>query len=167
MFNYDKSFSLGCIASAGTFAIMIPPSIAFVVYGIVTGESIGKLLVAGIFPGILTVIIYLIGIWVICRFNPKLAPLAPIKFTGREKLRSTLGLWGIGVLFILVMGGIYVGLFTPSAGAAVGTRVSARTSKWIPLGTCSRRKMTRRPRARTCGYGWHYCRGGRGCCSAA
>ncbi len=119
-YNYDKSFSLGCIASAGTFAIMIPPSIAFVVYGIVTGESIGKLLVAGIFPGILTVIIYLIGIWVICRFNPKLAPLAPIKFTGREKLRSTLGLWGIGVLFILVMGGIYVGLFTPSAGAAVG-----------------------------------------------
>jgi len=119
-YGYDKSFSLGCIASAGTFAIMIPPSMAFVFYGIVTGESVGKLLVAGIVPGIMTVVVYLIGISIMVRLNPKIAPLAPIRFTRKEKLKATLGLWGIGVLFALVMGGIYTGFFTPSAGAAVG-----------------------------------------------
>lgn len=119
-YKYDKSFSLGCIASAGTFAIMIPPSIALVVYGIITEESIGKLLIAGIIPGILTVILYLIGIWTLCKFNPRLAPVAPIKYTVKEKIRGTLGLWSIIILFILVLGGIYLGLFTPSAGGAIG-----------------------------------------------
>ena len=119
-FNYDKSFSLGCIASVGTFAVMIPPSIGFVLYGIVTQESIGKLLMAGVFPGILTVGAYLIGISVMCRLNPKLAPVSEIKYTTREKLKGLLGLWGIFLLFLLVMGGMYAGLFPPSAGAAVG-----------------------------------------------
>ena len=119
-YNYDKSFSLGCIASAGTFAIMIPPSIALVVYGIITEESIGKLLIAGIIPGILTVVMYMAAIWLLCRFNPKLAPVAPIKYTIKEKIRGTAGLWSIAILFILVLGGIYLGLFTPSAGGAIG-----------------------------------------------
>jgi C4-dicarboxylate transporter DctM subunit len=119
-FKYDKSFSLGCIASSGTFAIMIPPSIALVVYGIITEESIGRLLIAGIIPGILTVIVYLVSIWGRCTLNPKLAPDAPVRYTIGEKLKGTLGLWGIAALFILVLGGIYTGLFTPSAGGAVG-----------------------------------------------
>jgi C4-dicarboxylate transporter DctM subunit len=119
-YGYDKSFSLGCIASAGTFAIMIPPSIAFVIYGILTGESIGKLLIAGVFPGILTVIVYLIAIWTMARLNPKLAPSPPVTFTRSEKLRAVLGLWTVAVLFFLVIGGIYSGLFTPSQAGAVG-----------------------------------------------
>jgi len=119
-FKYDKSFSLGCIAAAGTFAIMIPPSMAFVFYGIVTGESIGRLLIAGIFPGILTVFVYLIGIWVRCKLNLKLAPVPQVKFTAGEKLRSIFKLWSIILLFLLVFGGIYGGFFTPTAGGAIG-----------------------------------------------
>lgn len=119
-FKYDKNFSLGCIASAGTFAIMIPPSIALVVYGVLTEESIGKLLMAGILPGITTAILYLVSIWLRCRFNPKLAPTPEIKFSLRAKIKSTYSLWGVGSLFILVMGGMYAGFFTPTAGAAVG-----------------------------------------------
>jgi C4-dicarboxylate transporter DctM subunit len=119
-FNYDRSLSLGCIASSGTFAIMIPPSIALVVYGIITEESVGRLLMAGIIPGILTLVVYLVGIWIRCRLNPKLAPIAPVKYTIAEKIKGTFALWGIAVLFALVLGGIYAGFFTPSAGGAVG-----------------------------------------------
>jgi C4-dicarboxylate transporter, DctM subunit len=119
-YKYDKNFSLGCIASAGTFAIMIPPSIALVVYGVLTEESIGKLLMAGIFPGMLTVVLYLVSIWVRCRINPRLAPIPELKFPLREKIKSLGGVWQVGALFILVMGGIYGGFFTPTAGAAVG-----------------------------------------------
>jgi len=119
-FRYDKNFSLGCIASAGTFAIMIPPSIALVVYGVLTEESIGKLLMAGILPGITTAILYLVSIWLRCRFNPQLAPTPEIKFSLKAKIKSTYSLWGVGSLFILVMGGMYAGFFTPTAGAAVG-----------------------------------------------
>ncbi len=119
-FGYDKHFSLGCIASAGTFAIMIPPSMAFVIYGIVTGESIGKLLVAGILPGILTVFVYLMGVWVRCKFSLKLAPVPEVSFTRRDKFRSIFKLWSVGLLFLLVFGGIYGGFFTPTAGGAVG-----------------------------------------------
>jgi len=99
---------------------MIPPSIAFVIYGIMTGESIGKLLIAGVFPGILTVTVYLIAIWTMARLNPKLAPSPPVMFTGSEKLKAVLGLWTVAVLFFLVIGGIYSGLFTPSQAGAVG-----------------------------------------------
>jgi C4-dicarboxylate transporter DctM subunit len=133
--GYNKSFSLGCIASVGTFAVMIPPSLGFVLYGIVTQESIGKLLMAGVFPGILTVGVYLLGILLMCCLNPKLAPLSKVKYTTREKLKAMLGLWGILLLFLLVMGGIYAGLFPPSAGAAVG----ASGAFIIAL---SRRKLT-------------------------
>jgi C4-dicarboxylate transporter DctM subunit len=119
-YGYDKSLSLACIASSGTFAIMIPPSIAFVIYGLLTGESIGKLLIAGILPGVMTVAAYLIAIWIMCRRNPKLAPLAPVTFTAREKVKALAGLWSVAVLFLLVIGGIYSGMFTPSAAAAVG-----------------------------------------------
>ena len=119
-FKYDKSFSLGCIASVGTFAVMIPPSIGFVLYGIITQESIGKLLMAGIFPGLITVIVYMVGISILCRLKPEIAPLSEVKYSLKEKLKSVLGLWGILLLFLLVMGGMYAGFFTPSAGAAIG-----------------------------------------------
>jgi tripartite ATP-independent transporter DctM subunit len=135
-FNYDKSFSLGCIASAGTFAIMIPPSIMFVIYGVITEESIGRLLIAGIFPGILTAIVYLMSIWIRCKWNPKLAPAPPAKYTAGEQFRSVFRLWSILLLFGLVFGGIYFGFFTPSAGAAVGASGAF-------LLALARRKLTR------------------------
>jgi C4-dicarboxylate transporter DctM subunit len=119
-YKYDKSFSLACIAASGTFAVMIPPSILFVVYGIVTEESIGRLLIAGIIPGVLTAAAYMVSIWLRCKWNPKLAPAPMVKYTMGEKFRSVFRLWGIIVLFVLVFGGMYFGWFTPSAGAAIG-----------------------------------------------
>ncbi|HIJ57614.1 MAG TPA: TRAP transporter large permease [Deltaproteobacteria bacterium] len=119
-YNYSRSFALGCIAAVGTFAIMIPPSITFVLYGIVTQQSIGALLLAGIFPGIFTAVVYLSYIFIRCRSNPELAPISEVTFSIREKLRGLVQLWAIFFLFFLVMGGIYAGYFTPSAGGAVG-----------------------------------------------
>jgi len=142
-FKYDKSFSLACIASAGTFAVMIPPSILFVIYGVITEESIGRLLIAGIFPGILTAIVYLVSIWVRCKWNPKLAPAPMVKYTVGEKFSSLFRLWSIILLFSLVFGGIYFGFFTPSAGAAVG----ASGAFLLALG---RRKLTRANVGKVC-----------------
>jgi C4-dicarboxylate transporter, DctM subunit len=119
-YGYDKSFSLGCIASSGTFAIMIPPSVAFVIYGILTNESIGKLLIAGVLPGILTVVVYLAAIWTMARMNPKLAPPPAVTFTGKEKIKALFSLWSVAVLFLLVVGGIYSGIFTPTQAGAIG-----------------------------------------------
>jgi C4-dicarboxylate transporter, DctM subunit len=142
-FKYDKNFSLACIASSGTFAVMIPPSILFVIFGLVTEESIGRLLIAGIFPGILTALVYLSSIWMRCKWNPKLAPAPMAKYTAREKFTSLFKLWGIIVLFFLVFGGIYFGFFTPSAGAAIG----AAGAFVLALG---RRAVTRRTVGKLC-----------------
>jgi tripartite ATP-independent transporter DctM subunit len=142
-FNYDKNFSLGCIASAGTFAIMIPPSIMFVIYGVITEESIGRLLIAGIVPGILTAIVYLLSIWMRCKWNPKLAPAPEAKYTAGEQFRSVFRLWSIILLFSLVFGGIYFGFFTASAGAAIG----ASGAFLLALG---RKKLTRTSVGKIC-----------------
>jgi tripartite ATP-independent transporter DctM subunit len=129
-YKYDRNFALGCIASVGTFAIMIPPSITFVLYGIVTQESIGALLMAGVFPGIFTAVAYLAFIHVRCRFNPKLAPIPEETFTRKEKLSGIVQLWTISFLFFSVMGGIYLGYFTPSAGGAVGAFAALLLALW-------------------------------------
>jgi C4-dicarboxylate transporter DctM subunit len=119
-FNYDKGLALGTISSAGTFASMIPPSIGLVLYGIVTEEGIGQLLMAGILPGCITILAYMAVIWFVCWRNPRLAPRVETKYTLQEKLKGSLDIWGIMVLFILIMGGIYTGLFPPTVGAAIG-----------------------------------------------
>lgn len=119
--GYAKSLSLGCIAAAGTFAVMIPPSITMVIYGVMVEESVGKLLIAGIIPGVLTVGVYMISIYVRCRWlNPSLAPPPGGKYPWRDRLTGIWSIWGIAVLFIMVMGGIYFGIFTPSSAGAVG-----------------------------------------------
>ncbi len=129
-YKYDRNFALGCIASVGTFAIMIPPSITFVLYGIVTQESIGALLMAGVFPGIFTAVAYLGFIYMRCRINPRLAPIPEVTFSRKEKLNGILQLWTIFFLFFSVMGGIYLGYFTPSAGGAVGAFAALLLALW-------------------------------------
>ena len=119
-FGYDVRLSAGCIAAAGTLAALIPPSILMVVYGVITEQSIGKLLIAGIVPGVLTALIYCAGIYVIARWRPDLAPLANITITWAERWRSLYGVSGIAVLFVLVVGGIYGGFFAPTYAGAVG-----------------------------------------------
>lgn len=119
-FGYDVRLSAGCIAAAGTLAALIPPSILMVIYGVITEQSIGKLLIAGIVPGILTALIYCGGIYIIARVRPDIAPLAKLSFSWKERWQSLYGVSGIMILFVLVVGGIYGGYFPATYAGAVG-----------------------------------------------
>ena len=119
-FGYDVRLSAGCIAAAGTLAALIPPSILMVIYAVITEQSIGKLLIAGIVPGILTAFIYCGGIYIIARVWPKIAPRADLKFSWKERFQSLYGVSGIMILFVIVVGGIYGGYFPATYAGAVG-----------------------------------------------
>jgi len=117
--NYDDRLSVGVIAAASTMGILIPPSMTFVMYGILTEQSIGRLFMAGIIPGILEAAFYMVTIYVLCRLNPRMGPPGP-KVPFREKVVSLKSTWAVLVLFMLVMGGIYLGVFTPTEAGAIG-----------------------------------------------
>lgn len=119
-FGYHPGLSAGAICAAGTFAAMIPPSVVMVLFAILTGESVGKLLIAGILPGILTVVCYVIGIRILLYLRPAYAPARVERFTLAERFASTRGLWAVIFLFFLVFGGIYSGIMFPSVAGAVG-----------------------------------------------
>lgn len=119
-YHYDKKLSLGSIAAAGTFALMIPPSIGFIIYGVITGTSIGKCFIAGIIPGILSAGIYMLQIWIRCRLTPGLAPLAPPTITWKERFGAFKFIGPAIVLIAIVLGGIYFGVMTPTEAGAVG-----------------------------------------------
>ena len=118
-YKYDDSLAAGCTAAGGTMGILIPPSIGFILYGILTEVSIGKLFMAGIIPGILQAVFYIGTIWISCRIKPSLGPAGP-KLSLREKTSSLFLTWPIILLFLIVIGGIYMGIFTPTEAAAVG-----------------------------------------------
>jgi C4-dicarboxylate transporter DctM subunit len=120
-YGYDKTLAAGCIAASGTFAVMIPPSITMVIYGIITGEPIGKLLIAGIIPGLISVVIYMVSIYIRVVRSPHLAPpIRQVRVTWGEKLRSLKETWAILAIFLTMIVGIYAGWFAPSAAGAVG-----------------------------------------------
>ena len=118
--GYSKSLSLGAIAGAGSFAAMIPPSITMVIYAIMTEQSVGQLLIAGLIPGVVTALVYLAGINVLVRIDPRLAPDITEKVSWGERWRALGRVWPIVILILLVMGGIYTGVFPPSAAGAAG-----------------------------------------------
>ena len=118
--KYDNALATGCIAAGGTLGIMIPPSVVFIIYGIIAEQSVGQLLVAGIFPGILTGLLMMTAIYFQVRRNPSLAPIPPTRVTFIEKLVSLRGIIDMLILFILVIGGIYSGIFTPVEAGAIG-----------------------------------------------
>jgi len=118
--GYSRSASAGCIAAAGTFAAMIPPSITMVLYGVLTNESIGQILIAGILPGILTAAVYIVGIGVFVRIWPDWAPPSVRHFPLRDRIRSLSTVWPVAVIAFIVVGGIYSGTVSPSAAGAVG-----------------------------------------------
>lgn len=122
-YNYDPRLATGAVAAGGTLGFLIPPSIGFVVYGMLTEQSIGKLLVAGMLPGLLLTFAYIsiIILWV--KMNPAMAPANPEKVTWAEKFASLRGVWAPLALFFIVMGGIYAGFFTPTEAGAVGATV--------------------------------------------
>jgi len=117
--NYGDSLSTGIIAAGGTLGIMIPPSMGFILIGILAQLSIGKLFLAGIIPGLICVVTYMLTISILCRINPKLGPPSP-KTTLTEKIRSLKYTWPVLTLFLLVIGGIYGGVFTPTEAGGVG-----------------------------------------------
>jgi tripartite ATP-independent transporter DctM subunit len=119
-FGYDKRLSAGCIAASGTLASLIPPSILMIVYAVITEQSVARLLVAGLLPGLLSAGIYMLGIYLIAVRYPHLAPVPDVTITRREKWESLKGVWGITFLFVLVIGGIYLGFFVPTYAGAIG-----------------------------------------------
>src|SRR3989304_1150975 len=118
-YSYDPSLATACVASAGSLAILIPPSTVFIIYGILTQESIGKLFAAGILPGLLLTALFALTIYIICWINPRLAP-AGARFAWKERLASLSGVIEMFLLFALVMGGLFIGWFTPTEAGAVG-----------------------------------------------
>ena len=119
-YNYDASLATASVAAGGALAVLIPPSVIFVVYGIVTEQSIGKLFVAGIFPGILLTAFYMLTVYILARRDPSLAPAGP-KAPVREVLSAlTGGLPEVLIIFVISIGGLFAGWFTPTEAGAVG-----------------------------------------------
>jgi C4-dicarboxylate transporter DctM subunit len=118
-YKYDPSLATGTVAAGGSLGILIPPSVIFIIYGIMTGQSIGKLFAAGIFPGLLLALLFILTVYIRVHLNPKLAPRGA-KTTLRERAKSFIGVVEALLIFSLVMGGLFFGIFTPTEAAAVG-----------------------------------------------
>ncbi len=119
-FNYAPRLATGVVAAGGTLSFLIPPSLGFVIYGMLTEQSIGKLLIAGIFPGLLLSLAYMAIIIFQVKMNPSLAPVTPGKVSWREKLLALSGVWETFLVFLLVIGGIYLGFMNPTEAGAIG-----------------------------------------------
>lgn len=119
-FNYDPKLSTGSVAAGGTLGFLIPPSIGFVVYGMLTEQSIGKLLISGILPGIMLTLAYMSVVIVWVKKYPDAAPSNSHIVSWKEKIDAIRGVREPLLLFLFVMGGIYSGLFTPDEAGAIG-----------------------------------------------
>ncbi len=118
-FRYNKKLSSGVVAAGGTLGILIPPSTGFVIYAILTEQSIGRLFLAGILPGVLLTILFILIITVICTLDPKYGPSGP-KTTLTEKMHALRGAAPIFLIVIVTIGGMYAGIFSPVEASAVG-----------------------------------------------
>ena len=118
-YNYDDALATGSVASGGGIGMIMPPSVVLIIYGILTEQSIGALFVAGIIPALLVCILFVITVYIQCRMNPDLGP-AGEKFSWAEKFKAFLGLFETLIIFVTVIGGIFIGLFTPTEGAGIG-----------------------------------------------
>jgi tripartite ATP-independent transporter DctM subunit len=122
-FNYSPRLASGTVAAGGTLAFLIPPSLGFVVYGMLAQESIGKLLISGIFPGLILAGAYIGILFGLVKLHPDWAPLVAGTVSFREKLTALKGVWETVAIFLLVIGGIYFGIFTPNEAAGVGATI--------------------------------------------
>jgi C4-dicarboxylate transporter DctM subunit len=118
-YNYDDALATGAVASAGGLGIMIPPSTAFIIYGILTEQSITKLFISGILPGIMLTVLMMMTVSFLCWRNPQLAPVAASS-TLKQKLIALAGLTDVVILFLLSMGGMFAGWFSPTQAGAIG-----------------------------------------------
>jgi len=118
-YKYNDTFSAGTVAAGGTMGILIPPSGALIVYGLIAEVDIARLFVAGILPGIITILAYMAVIQIVCIIKPDWGPRAERVGWG-ERFRTLYKIWGMLFLFLLIMGGIFFGIFTPSEAGGIG-----------------------------------------------
>ena len=118
--GYDSGLACGCTAAAGGLGILIPPSTIFIIYGILTEQSIGKLFVAGVIPGLILAGLFIFAVWLWTRFKPTSAP-AGGRTTAKEKIQGLIGILEMLLLFAIVVGGLFAGLFSPTQAAGVAT----------------------------------------------
>lgn len=140
-YGYDNRLATGSLSSAGTLAIMIPPSIPMVVYGLWTETSVGKLFIAGILPGILLTIGFCGWIVVRCAVSPHLGPAGPASPWG-ERVRALVRLLPTLLIFAVILGGIYGGIFTPTEASAVGAASVIVVAIWMRRLTLENLKTT-------------------------
>jgi C4-dicarboxylate transporter DctM subunit len=122
--TYKSTLAYGCITSSSSLGIMIPPSLAFIVYGYICAVPIGPQFIAGIFPGILTSFLLIGLVFFMIHRDPSIAPASETGFSWKEKFSSTKGIWWVMVLFMVVVGGMWVGFFTATEAAAIGTFIT-------------------------------------------
>ena len=134
-YGYKDKLSCGAIAAGGTLGILIPPSVGFILYAISAEQSIGEMFAAGIIPGILLAAVYVMTIMICVKMDPSLAPKGD-KIPLKEKIRAIKGIIGIVIIFVIVLGGIFSGLFTANEGAAIGSfaalifMIAKRKASW-------------------------------------
>lgn len=118
--GYDKSLATGCVAASGGLALLIPPSVALILYGVVGDESVGKLFIGGIIPGILLAALMMGYIFVLVNIRPHMAPRSEDQITWGMRFAALANIWPVLALIVLVLGSIYAGIATPTEAAAVG-----------------------------------------------
>jgi tripartite ATP-independent transporter DctM subunit len=119
-FGYDKRLSTGIVATVGTLGILIPPSVTLIVFGIITEQSIGKLFMAGLIPGLLIALFFVFIIVAWAKMNPAIAPRSP-KFSWGERMQSLPAVFWPVLIFLVTVGGLLKGFFTPSEAGSIGT----------------------------------------------
>ena len=119
-YGYSKKLSTGIVATVGTLGILMPPSVTLIVFGIITEQSIGKLFLAGLIPGLIIAFFFILIIYGWCKINPSLGPKGQ-KSTWRERIASIPEVVWVGIIFLLVIGGLMEGFFTPTEAGSVGT----------------------------------------------
>lgn len=119
-YNYDKRLSTGIVATVGTLGVLLPPSVTLIIFGIITDQSIGRLFLAGIVPGLLIAFFFVVIIYGWCKINPALGPKGP-RFTWSERIKALPEVVWVVFIFILIITGILKGFFTPTEAGSVGT----------------------------------------------
>lgn len=135
-FKYSNKLATGCLAAGGTLGILIPPSTIMILYGIITEQSIARLFMAGFIPGIMQALLYMTTIHLWVRRHPQDGPVGP-RVPFKEKVRSLSRVWSVLLLFVVVIGGIYGGAFTPNEAAGIG----AFGACLLGLGYCRKNKL--------------------------
>jgi tripartite ATP-independent transporter DctM subunit len=139
-YDYNSGLAAASVAAGGTLGILIPPSVALILYGALTMEPIGPLLIAGIIPGAICTALFMMTVYVQIRKNPSLAPSGRLKASFLEQIKSLKNVWPFLLIFLLSIGGIYLGIFTPTEAAGVGAfgaflyTIITRKLDWKKLG---------------------------------